>query len=212
VGLVPRGTANVVARELGIPLDPRGAADEIARGQVRQIDVGHIEGRGSFLAMVGVGFDGQVVQGIRPGPMKAARMGISALGAVCRLNLPALQVSIDGVTVQSPVYSVIASNTRNYGGWFAACPEARPDDGLLDAMLLQRPDRRALLRIGASIVRKRRGSPAIVGYERGRDLLISAQNGTGVPVQADGDPCGTTPIRISIRHRAASIIAPERAT
>ena len=52
VGLVPRGTANVVARELGIPLDPRGAADEIARGQVRQIDVGHIEGRGSFLAMV----------------------------------------------------------------------------------------------------------------------------------------------------------------
>jgi diacylglycerol kinase family enzyme len=158
--------------------------------------------------MVGIGFDGQVVQGIRPGPMKAARMGLAAVGTILRLRLPALSVNIDDVPVPGPVYSVIVANTRNYGGWFAACPAAKPDDGLLDALMLRRNDRRALIRTGAAIVRRREAPRHVVAYEQGHTIEITSLNGREAPVQADGDPCGTTPIRLSVRYRAAAIITP----
>lgn len=209
VGLIPRGTANVVARELKIPLDPRRAADNLATGHTRRIDLGHIEGRGTFLAMVGVGFDGQVVTGVHPGRMKAARMGLSAMSALLRPALPPLDVTVDGTRLDVTAFGVVAANTRNYGGWFAACPSALPDDGVLDTMLLLRRDRRALLRSGLAVVRRREGSPAIVSYGRGTHIEVTSRNGAESPVQADGDPCGTTPIRLSIEPGAVAIIAPD---
>ena len=209
VGLIPRGTANVVARELKLPLDIKRAADNIATGHVRNIDLGRIEGRGTFLAMVGVGFDGKVVDGVRPGRMKAARMGLSALSALLRPNLPGLAVTIDGVPIAAPVFGAVVANTRNYGGWFSACPAAQPDDGLLDTMLLHRGDRRALLRFGFAVASKREGSPSFASYGRSARIEISSLGAVESPVQADGDPCGMTPVHLSIHPGAVAIIAPD---
>lgn len=209
VGLIPRGTANVVARELSLPLDPRRAADNVAAGHIRNIDLGHIEGRGTFLAMVGVGFDGKVVNGVPPGRMKVARMGLAALGALLRPNLPRLAVTMDGVPVDGGAFGVVAANTRNYAGWFVACPAAQPDDGVLDTMILHRGDRRALLRFGLAVARRREGSPRVISYGRSSQIEIESLSEFESPVQADGDPCGTTPVTLSIEPGAVAIIAPD---
>lgn len=208
VGLIPRGTANVVARELGIPLDPTGAADLLADGTPRRLDLGRIEGRGTFMAMVGVGFDAAVVEDVRPGRWKALRMGISAVRQFVSPNLPELAITVDGAPVEGPAFATVIANTRNYGGWFAACPDAVPDDGRLDTMTLLRRDRRALARAGFAIVRKRPGNEGFTRYGKAETVEIDTTDGSRAPVQADGDPCGTTPIRISIAPGAVAIIAP----
>jgi len=208
VGLIPRGTANVVARELGIPLNPRRAADLIATGSPRHLDLGKIEGRGTFLAMVGVGFDASVVEHVGPGRWKALRMGLSTARQFLAPKLPPLGISIDGTPMDGPAFATVIANTRNYGGWFAACPRAVPDDGRLDTMTLLRRDRRALLRTGMAILRCRPASEALIRYGTASSVEITTLDGSQAPVQADGDPCGTTPIRVSIAPGAVAIIAP----
>lgn len=208
VGVIPRGTANVVARELSIPLEPKRAADLLVDGAPRSLDLGRIEGRGTFLAMVGVGFDAAVVESVGPGAFKALRMGLSAVRHILSPRLPELAITIDGVRSADPAFAAIVANTRNYGGWFAACPNALPDDGLLDAMTILRGTRRVLMRAGIAILRQRTASASFARYTTATTVEIDTLDGSAAPVQADGDPCGTTPIRVSIAPGAAAIIAP----
>src|SRR5437763_8553367 len=73
LGVLPGGTVNVWARELGIPLDDTGARNVLVHGQTRRIDLGCVNGR-YFLLMVGIGFDGEVTQAVEGKPLK--RLGI----------------------------------------------------------------------------------------------------------------------------------------
>src|SRR5256714_8813046 len=73
LGVLPGGTVNVWARELGIPLDDIGARKVLVHGQTRRIDLGCVNGR-YFLLMVGIGFDGAVTQAVEGKPLK--RLGI----------------------------------------------------------------------------------------------------------------------------------------
>ena len=69
LGVLPSGTVNVWARELGIPLDDTRARNVLVNGQTRRIDLGRINGR-YFLLMVGIGFDGEVTQAVEGKPLK----------------------------------------------------------------------------------------------------------------------------------------------
>jgi diacylglycerol kinase (ATP) len=69
LGILPSGTVNVWARELGIPLDDTGACNVLVHGQTRRIDLGCVNGR-YFLLMAGIGFDGEVTQAVEGKPLK----------------------------------------------------------------------------------------------------------------------------------------------
>ena len=73
LGVLPNGTVNVWARELGIPLDGAGARDLLVHGRTRSVDLGCVNGR-YFLLMVGIGFDGEVIQAVERKPLK--RLGV----------------------------------------------------------------------------------------------------------------------------------------
>ena len=73
LGVLPSGTVNVWARELGIPLDDTRARNILVHGQTRRIDLGCVNGR-YFLLMVGIGFDGEVTQAVEGKPLK--RLGV----------------------------------------------------------------------------------------------------------------------------------------
>jgi len=208
VGVFPTGTSNILARELRLPFDPRRAAAVIAAGRRRRLDVGTVNGR-RFLMVVGVGWDGHVVEVVsahRHGHLGRHRYVLPILRAVLDYRFPPLMVSDGGAGPPRPAALAFACNTRNYAGWFALAPEARPDDGAIDFVTLARGSRRDVPRwfwaaLTGSLPRYRE-----VTCRKGRSLLVTA--GEPVPYQVDGDPGGVTPVRIGMEDVTLEVIVP----
>jgi diacylglycerol kinase (ATP) len=207
VGLIPVGTANVVARDLGLPFDPAEAARLILHGSTRRIDVGRVNDR-RFLAMVGVGFDGEIVKEIaaaRSGPITQLTYVKPAMRALSAFSPRPLRLTVDGATLAEDFYAVFVANTRCYGGHFSVAPEAILDDGALHFAAWTEKSKLTLLRYAWAGLLRRKASGAV--YGAGRTFRIESADGTPVPVQADGDPLGTTPLDIEILPHAARVFA-----
>ncbi len=207
VGVIPIGTANVVARELGIPLDPAGAAALIARGRTRSLDLGDANGR-RFLAMAGVGLDGEIVGCVhaqRSGPIRMSKFILPTWRACHAAPRARLLLSVDGIEPQAPFQDVIVCNVRTYGAYFSVTPDARPDDGRLDWVARPPSGFAAALAWAGAAIRRR---PArFLRYGQATTLRIDAI-GEPVAVQLDGDPAGTTPISLRVLPAAARLFVP----
>ncbi|MSR74635.1 MAG: diacylglycerol kinase family lipid kinase [Planctomycetes bacterium] len=210
VGVIPVGTANVVARELSIPLSPKRAVQVLVAGRTREVDLGRANGR-PFLAMVGVGLDGAIVAAlsrVRTGPISMLSYIRPSLGAARAYAWPQLQVEIDGVALKQPCYGLLACNTANYGGIFHLVPGASCSDGQLDLHIWTKPGMvPALRRFGAGLLRLR-SSSGITHYAKARHIRVSAMNGAAVDAQIDGDILGTTPVEITLEAGKARLFAP----
>jgi len=153
LGVLPFGTGNVVARELGLPLNPVAAIDVIAAAGAVDWDVGLARPDGGaaevFLAMAGFGFDAAI--SARIDAARGSRMGARwyrwsadslygwcGMRELLRSAPPRFEVSVGGEVCATRAVSAIASNTRTYGKsmWFS--PGARPDDGRLDVHVRER--------------------------------------------------------------------------
>ncbi|MDA8219554.1 MAG: diacylglycerol kinase family protein, partial [Dehalococcoidales bacterium] len=122
LGLIPVGTANILARELEIPLDPRGAAEILVAGHSRHIDVGKVSwpGRPSryFCEMVGVGFDAATVNGVLPDLKLALGKGAYVVSAVTTsfTHRPSrMRLLIDGRRCRRLSFMLAISNTGLFG-------------------------------------------------------------------------------------------------
>lgn len=216
VGLVPIGKANVVARELHIPRTPASAIRLLVRGQSRPIDVGTV-GDTLFLAMVGIGYDGLVTEGVRrlresrAGGFVYARGGASAvyaaagLPALLRMGGPCLTVELDGDQLPVRYRHAIVSNTETYATGWAMTPGADPADGLLDHQLNRRAAPWFLLwMLGASALRRR--LPAFVAdYGRGRSYVVRGSAPFAWQIDGDSMP-RTSRLEIGILPGAARLI------
>jgi diacylglycerol kinase family enzyme len=140
LGIVPHGTANLLARSLGIPGHPRAALevalDHGGRRADRTIDLAVADGV-PFTAMAGLGLDAAVVAGTK---MKHQFGWLAyALSGAVHLAVPAAPFSIrldDGPPVERYARSVVVGNTGMLPGGFTLLPGARLDDGLLDVGVL----------------------------------------------------------------------------
>ncbi len=209
-GIIPCGTANVVARELRIPRGLRAAVKVLVEGKARRLDLGRANGR-PFLAMVGVGLDGSIVRALseaRRGPISMASYVKPSLAALRAYRWPALRVEVDGRALSEHCYGVIVSNTANYGGIFELLPAARMDDGMLDAQLWRKAGILPALRRFTSGLLRRESARSISTVVRAQTLRITAVDGSAVDAEADGDILGTTPLDIEVRAGAVRIIAP----
>ena len=206
IGLIPRGTANVVARELGISRKPEEAADALAHGQPLPWDLG-IANDHYFLAMVGAGIDAEVVQRVGPQSPKLVRTVLGTASQWIRASTYDLEVLRDGQLVQDPVKSVVLCNTKNYGGWFSLAPNARPDDGKLEMVSFLRTDRRALIRVVSAAARKKPIAQSLLQITQGTEFEIRSKDpNVRVPVQADGDPLDELPLSVKLKPGALRII------
>ncbi len=209
VGIIPVGTANVVSRDLGIPRNPKRAALVVADGHTRPLDLGKVNDRW-FLAMVGIGLDGEIVRalsGARTGPIRMSSYVKPTLRALLRYREPALRLKVDGQPFEGPGFGLIVTNTRNYGGLFAVCPKASLSDGWLDFQLRRRPGAWTAVRCLIRGTLGGRVGAAVAGVGQGRILEVTTE--TPSPVQVDGDYFGTTPIRISLTPSGVHIFAPK---
>lgn len=133
MGIIPMGTANVVARELGIPLEPMEAAKVLLTGALKRLDIGKI-GALKFLMVAGFGFDAHVAARVPETGKKLLGQFAYHLESICSFPTykpPEITVKIDDRRLVEAQF-VLFANMRRYGGGLFFAPDARHDDGLLD--------------------------------------------------------------------------------
>lgn len=208
IAQLPLGTANVLARELALPVEPVALAALVVDGKRRVIDLGRVNGN-LFLAMVGVGFDAEIVAGVhaaRRGALRQSDYVGHAARALLRGARPALAIEVDGQRLGGTFQDFIVCNTRCYGAHFAFTPAAQVDDGLLNYAGRSRASRVALARFALAAWWKR--ASAVGSYGIGRRFVVTAADGAALPTQVDGDPGESTPLTVEISAGAATIVAP----
>ena len=143
VGVLPGGTANLWAHEIGVSLDLGLAALQLIGAQRRRIDVGHVAINGAhgqhFLLMAGLGIDAAVLSRLSKGLKKkiGALAYLPAIGRALPQAKPfAVRVDLDGVAWDGDVSQIVVGNTRRYAEVTSVTPEAIVDDGRLDVCLL----------------------------------------------------------------------------
>ncbi|NIA71197.1 diacylglycerol kinase family lipid kinase [Pelagibius litoralis] len=200
LAILPLGTANVLAAELGLQTVPRQIAEVIAGGAVRSVCLGQARGADGqvriFSLMAGAGFDARVVDAVDLRLKRILGKGayvVESLRQMCRRQPPPLRVTIDGRAYEAA--SVVVSNGRFYAGRFLLAPEARLDEPCLHACLFRYGDPFNTLRYAVAL--QRGNLPVSRGFKivTGQDIRIEGE--AGAPLQADGDI--VTHIPVSIR-------------
>jgi len=211
LGLLPLGTVNVFARELGLPADLTGAIQVLAAGRETTIDLGRVqfEAGGSpplhFLQLAGAGMDSRAIALVSwKLKKKIGRLAYLVAGlAAAREAQPVITVECER---QLSGELVLLGNGRYYAGSFAFFPGADLRDGLLDACVFPKAGWRSAARGAAGLLtgRVHRWSPA-VRLRSSRFRLASASR---VLLQLDGENTGELPATIRVLPKALRVIVP----
>ena len=212
LGILPLGTANVLARELGLPLKPEEACERLLTGTAARIDVGvATDAEGTerrFACMAGIGFDADVVREVTPRLKRYLRslaFPLVALKVYLRGDRPNLQL-VDGDTTRVAQFAVVA-NGQYYGGEFEMAEDASLTSGELQVVLIEkvgllmRPDVLARILAKSPLDRTMRSFTS-----RGVLAKSPAARGKRVPVQIDGEVWGSLPMSFRIEPAAISVI------
>jgi len=206
LAVIPLGTANVLAHEIGLGTDPRTVARTIAVGRRLRVRPGRINGR-HFMMMVGAGFDGAVVAGIAPAwKRRAGRMAyaMQTLIEAWRYPFPILGGAVDGRSFAARW--VVVCRGRHYGGPFVVAPGADLADPVLSIRLLPGRGPWQVLRYGLALVTGRMDRLSDLVAERGARVRIDAS--AGISVQGDGDLVAHLPAEIDLAERAIELLVP----
>jgi YegS/Rv2252/BmrU family lipid kinase len=212
LGIIPLGTANVLARDLGVPLDLDGACALLAGAHAtRGLDAMRVRGR-VFFTQVGVGLDALMIRDTKIEAKK--RFGRAAYLWTALVRLVGFQprrfeVEVDGQTVQARASEVLVANSGILGQPpFRWGPDIRLDDGRLDVCIIRARTFLDYARLAWKFVLDRHKSDPKVRYlVAERSVAIAAK--TPLPVQADGEIVGETPVQVEVVPGAVCVIAPE---
>jgi len=218
LGVLPGGTGNVWARELGLPrlsplhLQPLlDSIQALVPGSARRIDLGRANGR-YFLQWSGLGLDAAVTYAMEPRTRIQRRMGaiayISAgLGTAANLVGQRTRIFIDGMRIYRRCILIVVSNSQLYGGITRIATDARLDDGLLDVSVFEGRGFGSIMRTFFSVLTGLHVyDPRHTSY-RGRVIQVYADR--PMPVHVDGEPFSTTPFECEVVPRALTILIPQ---
>lgn len=200
LGVLPLGTANVLASELGLPLDPEGAARAIAQGGVARAHLGRVRFDGAtrvFSLMAGAGFDAQAVARVRPRIKRALGKGayvLAGLQAAAAYGYPPLRVRVDGT--DHTCAQVVVCKSHFYAGRYVLAPDVRPWLPEFHVVLFDRFGSYHAARYALAIERDRVGALPDIRVVSGRSVRIEGP--AGDPVQADGDTLARLPVEIDL--------------
>ncbi|MFE4393872.1 MULTISPECIES: diacylglycerol kinase [Streptomycetaceae] len=213
LGVIPAGTGNDHAREYGLPLGaPEAAADVIAAGRTRGVDLGRITGPdgavrwyGSVLA---TGFDSLVSDRANRLRWPRGRMRYNLAIAAEFANLRPLPFRItlaDGTVIERDLTLAAVGNTRSYGGGMLMCPAALPDDGLLDLTLVDAMPRLRIARFFPTLFKGTHITYPEVTTLRTEALRIESP---GITAYADGEFIAALPVDVAVVPDALRVLVP----
>ncbi len=210
LGVLPLGTANVLALELGLPRAPDRAAAALAMGRTALLHPGLArwpDGRELlFVQMLGAGFDAAVVHNLCIPLKRAIGKGAyvwQTLREMPRYRFPPIRVTMDGVACEAA--SVIVTKGRLYAGRFLLAPGADPRAEGFHVALFGRGGMFAAMRYGAALPLGMLPYLPSVSLTRAREVTLA---GGAVPIQADGDAAGMLPAWIGPAPQPMRIVVP----
>jgi YegS/Rv2252/BmrU family lipid kinase len=210
LAIIPTGTVNVLAMELGIPLEPPDAVKLLGgAGNVSWIDLG-LAGDRYFGLMAGVGMDAAVVAAINPTMKKAlkeAAFAVQGLATYLTHEDPLIRVTCDERTVEG--YFAVLGNSSNYGGAFGITPLADMRDGLLDVCVLK--DKSFVSTVSywtAALINAHIKHPKVEYFRTEAALLETVEEDKEVLVQTDGEVAGKLPMECKVVPRGLRVVVP----
>ena len=212
VGILAGGTGNVVARSLGIPLNPSRAVPLLLDGDEAQMDLGRLGDGRRFAIGVGVGLDATMISEA-PARLKK-RFGfmayvIGGYKAVLRNQKFDLRLTVDGETFDRRVSAVLVANFGAVLNDLVTLGEGiRHDDGLLNACVFAPRNFWDALRILWRLIRKDFSPDPCLFYKSGREFRIETT--PEMPAQADGELLPATPLMVSVDPLAGCLLIPRK--
>jgi YegS/Rv2252/BmrU family lipid kinase len=219
LAIYPGGTANVLAKDLRLPRDPRALATLIAGHQLRTISAGkackHAQGNTEpvwqryFLLMAGIGLDATIVQNVDLNLKKQLGIGAyvaAGLDFLARLPLTPFSVTFNGHKHES-TFTVI-SNAASYAACFTIAPGANLADGQFKVCSFNSQSRLAYLGYALLSLNGSHTRSGGVLYQEAQQL--SANSNDAALVQLDGEVVGHLPMRFEIVPQALRIVAPRQ--
>jgi YegS/Rv2252/BmrU family lipid kinase len=208
LAILPVGTGNDFARAMGVPRDPVSAAAALVSARPQAIDVGEVNGR-YFLTIAGAGFDGEVARLVNAWPKMFSGVAMYALGILKTLvtyRPVEVNITINGTTDRERLFLIAVGNTAWNAGGMWLVPAARPDDGLLSAVIAG-----PLTRFETLAVLPRVFSGSHLAHRKIRQAQateIEVTSATPLAIQADGESIGSLPAVFRVHPRALSVLAP----
>ena len=208
LALIPMGTANVLAHELGVPLDAAAVAKLIAEGTPRFIRPGRVNGH-AFVQMAGFGIDAHVVANVNRRLKRLTGKGAyvwQSMVEMMRSPYVPFEVVCDRRAIEA--YSGIVSRGRFYGGRFVAARDADNTRDSFEVTLFTRPGRAwATLFSAALMTGQFHRCPGVLQLAA-RVIDVSAPHGQ--PVQVDGELAEPVPAHFELAPELIAVVAPVR--
>jgi len=215
LGIIPMGTGNLLAGNLGIPHQLDRAVDVLVNGHHRRIDLGRVTVGGKdhdFTVACGVGFDARVMQATDT--REKRRLGklaylVQAIRQAQHVRDVTHEITLDGRRSSRKATQVLIANFGQMGSLVETRREIQPDDGLLDVIVVRAPGPVLGLLAGWEALRQRNLGASAAGHvfrAQAREVRIATRRAR--LVETDGSVVGTTPIIASIRPAALTVIVP----
>lgn len=210
MGVVPLGSGNGLARHFGQDLDPAASVAQLARGAVRDLDVGYADGA-PFLVSASVAWDAELVRAYDKMPLRGVGSYVLA-GAVSFLDYASqpLTVTVDGAetfTIEDPFLFTIG-NVSGWGGGALIDPDSDPSDGRMELVAGRRRDAPRMLADIASVFTT--GTSSLPGAinRSFHDLLVERPEGR--PIQLDGELVAAgRAVRFTVESGRMKLLVPE---
>lgn len=211
LGIVPAGTCNTLARELGVPWKLESACERAMTGKARRVDLGVAENtvgeRRRFAIMAGMGFDADALTLVAARPRLKRRLGklvypVAGWQAYLRRGLPRLGLQVEADTISARYAAVF--NTRTFYGNHSLARDASCEDGRLDLCVVGE----AGIKTCASVVARFFADLPLDGLVLSRQVheVVAAGDDTPIRVHLDGEAWGELPARFFVESGALPVI------
>jgi YegS/Rv2252/BmrU family lipid kinase len=217
LAVIPRGTGWDFVRTFDIPRDVDAAVDVALTGPVREIDLGAVtfrtwggeEARSVFANVASAGISGAIAQRANESS-KALGGKVSYYWATLAVffgwQTGEMRVTVDGESRSGRMIDAVVCNGRYLGGGMMMCPDAEPDDGVFDVLLIGDVTKRDLLLVLPKTYKGNHLPHPRLELLRGK--VVTVESAEPLPIELDGEQPGTTPARFEVLSRALRLRVP----
>jgi diacylglycerol kinase (ATP) len=217
LAVIPRGTGKDFARSVGIPQSTSAALAAARAGRLREVDVGLARftapdgsrAEAYFANFAGAGISGAIAR--RANASSKAMGGrisfvVATITVFARWRAVAMTAALEAERRSGPMFEVLVMNGAYTAGGMWAAPDARPDDGLLDVVLIGDVTKADFVRTFPKIYRGRHLSHPKIELLRGAAVAVESRH--PLPVVLDGEQPGTTPAEFTLLPRTLRVKVP----